>query len=191
MQADAHLPPPLQDRISLLDPGMVLPLGLEEGEPMLLLRLDDADEALLGDAELACEYKPTIMLLPFEGKTVGLCIVQFRLNGDDRHIYTTFYDIAEPKMYDAADALLKMMRYNVVIATSASHRLKSFSANFVGTFNPQLVLQQAKDAAQNRAGDGLADIVFQGMTGQFETPFALWRSLEQIAPPHKKWLLKL
>lgn len=99
--------------------------------------------------------------------------------------------ITEPRMYDAAYALLKMMRYNVVIATSTSHRLKSFDANFVGTFNPQLVLREAKEEAQNRAGDGLANIVFEGLTGPFENAFDLWRSLEQIAPPHKKWLLKV
>ena len=191
MQANDQLPPRLQKSIALLAPGTVLPLGLEEGELMLLLRLHDADEALLRDPGPACEFKPTIMLMPFEGRTVGVCIVQFRLNSDDRCIYTTHYDIAEPKMYDAAYALLKMMRYNVVIATSSLHLLKSYDANFVGTFNPQLVLREAKAEAQNSAGDGAADTVFRGLSGQFESPFALWRSLEQIAPPHKKWLLKM
>lgn len=55
-------------------------------------------------------------MLPFfnvdknKRKRVGPRIVQFRLNSDDRYIYTTHYDISEPKMYDAAQVLLKSHR---------------------------------------------------------------------------------
>ena len=95
---------------------------------MILLRLSDGAEALLDAPVLECDFKPTFLLMPYDGKTIGVCIVQFRLNKDDNYIFTTHYDITEPKMYESLKALLKMDKYNVIIATVANH---TGSYNFV------------------------------------------------------------
>ena len=191
MQPNDQLPPEIQKAITSMDPGDAIPLGVENGEPMILLRLSEGAETLLDAPELACDFKPTILLMPYDGKTVGVCIVQFQLNKDENYIFTTHYDITDPKMYDALHALLKMETYNVVIATLSSHTAMACETKFVRTFDPQQVLQNAKAEAQNSAGDGLAYTVFNGMMAQIGDYPTAWNMLEELAPARKEWLLKV
>lgn len=185
-----ELPAEVQQVILAMDPGDALPLGIENEEPMILLRLSEGAEELLDAPELACDFKPTILLMPYDGKTVGVCIVQFQLNRDDNYIFTTHYDITEPKMYDSLHALLKMEKYNVVIATASYHTAMPVETRFVRTFDPQKVLEDARAQAQNAPGDGMAYTVFNGMMAQIGDYPTAWRMLEELAPARKEWLLR-
>jgi len=185
-----ELPPEVQQAILAMDPGDALPLGIENDEPMILLRLSDGAEALLDAPVLECDFKPTFLLMPYDGKTIGVAIVQFRLNKDDNYIFTTHYDITDPKMYDSLNALLKMDKYNVIIATVSHHTGMPVETKFVRTFDPQKVLESARAEAQNSAGDGMAYTVFNGMLAQIGDYPTVWNTLEALAPARKEWLLK-
>jgi len=185
-----ELPAEVQQAILAMDPGDAIPLGVENDEPMILLRLSDGAEALLDAPELECDFKPTFLLMPFDGKTIGVCIVQFRLNKDDNYIFTTHYDITDPKMYESLKALLKMDKYNVIIATVANHTGMPVETKFVRTFDPQEVLEKARSAAQNEAGDGMAYHIFNGMIAQIGDYPTVWHTLEALAPARKEWLLQ-
>ncbi|MHC3994734.1 hypothetical protein ACXWTF_07875 [Thiomicrolovo sp. ZZH C-3] len=185
-----ELPAEVQQAILAMDPGDALPLGVENDEPMILLRLSDGAEALLDAPELECDFKPTFLLMPYDGKTIGVCIVQFRLNRDDNYIFTTHYDITEPKMYESLQALLKMEKYNVIIATVANHTGMPVETRFVGTFDPLEVLEKTRREAQNEAGDGMAYHIFNGMIAQIGDYPTVWHTLEELAPARKEWLLQ-
>jgi hypothetical protein len=185
-----ELPAEVQQVIMAMDPGDALPLGIENEEPMILLRLSEGAEALLDAPELECDFKPTFLLMPYDGKTIGVCIVQFRLNKDDNYIFTTHYDITDPKMYESLKALLKMDKYNVIIATVANHTGMPVETKFVGTFDPREVLEKVRGEAQNEAGDGMAYHVFNGMMAQIGDYPTVWHTLEQLAPARKEWLLQ-
>jgi len=186
-----ELPAEVQQTILVMDPGDALPLGVENDEPMILLRLSDGGEELLNAPELACDFKPTFLLMPYNGKKVGICIVQFRLNSDDNYIFTTHYDITDIKMYESLEALLKMETYNVVIATIANHTAMPVEAHFVNTFDPLEVLKNTREKAENQAGDGLAYTVFNGMMAQIGDYPTVWSTLEELAPARKEWLLEV
>ncbi|WP_345984530.1 hypothetical protein WCX49_07770 [Sulfurimonas sp. HSL-1656] len=185
-----ELPAEVQQAILAMDPGDAIPLGVENDEPMILLRLSDGAEALLDAPELECDFKPTFLLMPFDGKTIGVCIVQFRLNKDDNYIFTTHYDITDPKMYESLKALLKMDKYNVIIATVANHTGMPVETKFVRTFDPLEVLEKTKSEAQNEAGDGMAYHIFNGMIAQIGDYPTVWHTLEALAPARKEWLLQ-
>jgi len=191
MVENVELPEEVQKIIPTMDPGDALPIGVEEGEPMILLRLSEGAEALLDDPELACDFKPTILLMPYDGTNVGVGIVQFQLNRDETYIFTTHYDITEQKMYDELNALLSMENYSVLIATIKNHTVLTNKTRFIGEFDPQIVLADARMAAENKPGDGLAYTVFNGIIAQIGDYPTVWKTLEELAPARNKWLLQM
>ncbi len=188
--SNTALPKQLQTLIPTLSFKQALPFGIVEEMPFLAVKLKDEDEAILETSDLTCEFKPSIFNLDYEEHTVALCIVQFRLNGADSHIYTAGYDLSNPKQFALCEALLRMLDYGLLIATESIHIYKHFSANFVGTFNPVMVIKEARDLATDY--DALLFTkVMQGLTIQKTSPADLWRYFEQIAPPQRRWYLQV
>lgn len=83
-----------------------------------------------------------------------------------------------------------MLDYGLLIATEKNHIYKRFSANFVGTFNPVMIIREARDLAS--AYDvKLYNAVLEGLMFQKASPAELWHYFEQIAPPQRRWYLKI
>jgi hypothetical protein len=184
------LPQQLQTLIASLSFEQALPFGIVEGMPFIAVKIKDEDETILVESALTCEFKPSIFNLDYKEHTVSLCIVQFRFNGSDRHIYTAGYDLHNSRQYEQCEALLKMLDYGLLIATEHAHIYKHFSANFVGTFNPVIVIREARDLATDYDA-ALCSEVMQGLTIQKASPAELWRYFEQIAPPQHRWYLQV
>ena len=188
--SNTALPKQLQTLIASLSCEQAIPFGILEEMPFLALKIKDEDEAILDEGTLTCEFKPSIFNLDYKGHTVALCIVQFRFNGSDRHIYTAGYDLYNSKQYEQCEALLKMLDYGLLIATGNAHTYKHFSANFVGTFNPIMVIKEARGLATDYDA-ALCSEVMQGLSIQKASPAELWRYFEQIAPPQRRWYLQV
>lgn len=188
--SNTALPHQLQTLIPTLSFEQALPFGIVEDIPFLAMRIKDEDEIILDAGTLTCEFKPSIFNLDYKEHTVALCIVQFRINGSDSHIYTTGYDLSNPKQYTLCQALLKMLDYGLLLATEHVHTYKHFRANFVGTFNPIMVIKEARDLATDY-DTPLFTTVMQGLMIQKTSPAELWRYLEQIAPPQRRWYLQV
>lgn len=187
--SNTALPQQLQTIIPTLSFEQALPFGIVEEMPFLAVRIQEEDETILDSSTLTCEFKPSIFNLDYKDHTVALCIVQFRLNGSDSHIYTTGYDLSKPKQYTLCQALLKMLDYGLLLATENVHTYKHFRANFVGTFNPIMVIKEARHLATDYDAPLFAKVM-QGLM-QKTSPAELWRYFEQIAPPQHRWYLQV
>ena len=189
-ESNEILPQNLQDLIANLSYVQAVPLGTKQGIPFLALKIADANAALLEDNAVTCEFKPSVFNVDYKGHTVALCIVQLRLGGSDRHVYTVSYDLHNDKQYSDCHDLLAMTQYGLLIATDRVHTFLQFDTNFVGTFNPQQVLGQARAIATDY-DPLLFNEVSYGLTMQSDTPAGLWAYLEKIAPALHRWYARL
>ena len=112
------------------------------------------------DEPLSCEFKPAMFNVTYHGQTFALCIVQFRLNGRDS------------------------------LVTEELHRAMEFKANFVGTFNPIVVLEETVQRADSD-NKALCQEVYSGIASQFKSASDMWYSFESIAPAHHRWYAKM
>ena len=190
IESNTILPENLQDLISHLSYVQAIPLGTNQGIPFLALKIPEGGEALLEDNAVTCEFKPSIFNVDYKDHTVALCIVQLRLNGSDRHIYTASYDLRNDKQYSDCYDLLAMRQYGLLIATQNVHTFLQFDTNFVGTFNPQRILKDAREAATAYEPLLFSEVSY-GLTMQGSTPAALWAYLEEVAPALHRWYARM
>ncbi len=189
-EANTILPQNLQDLIANLSYVQAVPLGTQQGIPFVALKVSNNNAQLLEDNSVTCEFKPSIFNVDYKGHTVAPCIVQFRLNGSDRHIYTASYDLRNDKQYSDCHDLLAMTQYGLLIATEEVHTFLQFDTNFVGTFNPQLLLAQARAAATGYEPLLFSEVSY-ALTMQADTPAHLWEYLETIAPALHRWYARM
>lgn len=186
IQPNENLPRNLQELIANLSHVQAIPLGATKGIPFIAVKLPAGNEEILEKGGITCEFKPSIFNIGYRGHTVALCIVQFRLNGSDAHIYTASYDLGNDKQYSDCFDLLRMTQYGLLVATDSVHDFLQFDVNFEGTFNPQQVLRTTRDQAT--AYDPLLfSEVSYGLTMQAQSSAALWAYFEQIAPALHRW----
>lgn len=185
-EPNENLPQNLQDLIASLSYVQALPLGTNQGISFIAVKLSEANEKQMEEGGITCEFKPSIFNINYKGHTVAICIVQFRLNGSDRHIYTASYDLKNDKQYSDCFDLLKMTQYGLLIATDKLHTFMQFDVNFVGTFNPQQVLHGAREKGTDY-DPMLFGEVSHGLMMQADTPAGLWAYFEKIAPALHRW----
>lgn len=184
------LPQNLRDLIANLSYVQAIPLGTQRGIPFLALKVADGSAALLEDNAVTCEFKPSVFNVDYKGHTLALCLVQLRLNGSDRHIYTVSYDLHNDKQYSDCHALLSMTQYGLLIATNDVHTFLQFDTNFVGTFNPQQVIKEARALATDYDPLLFSEVTY-GLTMQADTPAHLWEYLETLAPALHRWYARM
>lgn len=189
-EPNSRLPQNLQDLIANLSLIQAIPLGTKEGIPFIGLKVSDNNAQMLEENAVTCEFKPSIFNVGYKGHTIALCIVQFRLNGSDRHIYTASYDLRNDKQYSDCHDLLSMQQYALLIATNDAHTFLRFDTNFVGTFNPQQVLNEARSHATDYDPTLFGEVAY-GLTMQSETPAGLWAYLEKATPALHRWYARL
>ncbi|MHC3995378.1 hypothetical protein ACXWTF_11170 [Thiomicrolovo sp. ZZH C-3] len=189
-EANTILPQNLQDLIANLSFVQAVPLGTQQGIPFVAVKVADTNSKLLEDNAVTCEFKPSIFNVDYKGQTIALCIVQFRLNGSDRHIFTASYDLHNDKQYSDCHDLLAMKQYGLLVATGEVHTFLQFDTNFAGTFNPQQLLAQARSAATDYDPLLFSEVSY-GLTMQADTPAHLWEYLEKIAPALHSWYARM
>ncbi len=186
LQANNLLPKNLQDIIPTLSLSQAVPLGSENGVPFLMIKLSAGNETTISEGGISCEFKASIFNVVFQGENVALCIVQFRLNGSEKHIYTVSYDLHNEKHYDDCHDLLSMEKYGLLITTDNAHDFIEFKPVFKAEFKPQAMIHGAKELATDYE-PGLFMEVAHALTSQGQTPAELWKFLEQMAPFEKSW----
>jgi hypothetical protein len=164
-------------------------LGIAQGTPFFALKLPESFVPRLNEP-LSCEFKPAMLNITYREKTFALCIVQFRLNGSDSLVFSISLDLMQEREHEIARALLRMQEYGVMLVTEASHRVMEFHANFVGTFNPIVVLEQTVQQA-DCDDKALCREIYRGIASQFQSASAMWYSFESIAPAHHRWYAKM
>jgi len=164
-------------------------LGVNQDTPFFALKLPQSFVPHL-DEPLCCEFKPSMLNITYQGQTFALCIVQFRLNGSDDLICSINLDLMQDKEYEIARALLKMQEYDVLLVTDELHRAMEFKANFVGTFNPIVVLEETLQRADSDDRAIGQEVCF-GISSQFKSASEMWYSFERIAPAHHRWYAKM
>jgi len=189
-EANAILPQNLQDLIANLSFVQAVPLGTKQGIPFLALKVPQGNENLLEDNAVTCEFKPSILNVDYKGQTLALCIVQLRLNGSDRHIYTVSYDLHNAKQFSDCHDLLAMTQYGLLVATDGVHTFLQFDTNFAGAFDPQQILAQARAAATDYDPLLFSEVSY-ALTMQADTPAHLWEYLEKIAPALHRWYARM
>ncbi|UFS61942.1 hypothetical protein LOH54_09795 [Sulfurimonas sp. HSL-3221] len=189
-EANTILPQNLQDLIANLSFVQAVPLGTQQGIPFVAVKVADNNSKLLEDNAVTCEFKPSIFNVDYKGQTIALCIVQFRLNGSDRHIYTASYDLHNDKQYSDCHDLLAMTQYGLLVATNDVHTFLQFDTNFAGTFNPQQMIKEARANATDYDPLLFGEVSY-GLTMQADTPANLWEYLEQIAPALHRWYARM
>jgi len=189
-EANPLLPQNLRDLIANLSYVQAVPLGTQQGIPFVAVKVADGNERLLEDNSVTCEFKPSVFNVDYKGHTIALCIVQFRLNGSDRHIYTASYDLHNDKQYSDCHDLLAMTQYGLLVATNEVHTFLQFDTNFIGTFNPQQVLKQARGSATDYDPLLFSEVSY-GLTMQADTPVHLWEYLDKIAPAVHHWYARM
>lgn len=189
-EANTILPQNLQDLIANLSYVQAVPLGTQQGIPFVAVKVADTNSRLLEDNAVTCEFKPSVFNVDYKGHTLALCIVQFRLNGSDRHIFTASYDLHNGKQYSDCHDLLAMTQYGLLVATAEVHTFLQFDTNFEGTFNPQQVLAQARASATDYDPLLFSEVSY-GLTMQADTPAHLWEYLEKIAPAPHRWYARM
>ena len=180
------LPQNLQDLIANLSTVQAVPLGTQQGIPFLALKTAAGNERLFEDDAVTCEFKPSVFNVDYKGQTLALCIVQLRLNGSDRLIYTCTYDLHNDKQYSDCHDLLAMRQYGLLIATETLHTFLQFDTEFAGAFNPQQVLNEARSLATDYDPLLFSEVVY-GLTMQADTPAHLWAYLDELAPALHRW----
>ena len=186
LQMNELLPKNLQEIIPTLSLSQAIPLGNEKGVPFLMLKLSVGNEAVLEEGGIACEFKASVFNIGFKGENVALCIVQFRLNSSDKHIYTASYDLNNEKHYADCFDLLEMRKYGLLIVTDNAHDFLEFTPKFKADFRPQAMIHGAKELASDYE-PGLFLEVVHAITSQGSTPAELWKFLDQMAPFEKSW----
>ncbi|WP_345987357.1 hypothetical protein WCX18_09525 [Sulfurimonas sp. HSL1-2] len=189
-ETNTILPQNLQDLIANLSYVQAVPLGTQQGIPFVAVKVADSNSRLLEDNAVTCEFKPSIFNVDYKGHTLALCIVQFRLNGSDRHIFTASYDLHNDKQYSDCHDLLAMTQYGLLVATAEVHTFLQFDTNFAAAFNPQQVLAQARSAATDYDPLLFSEVSY-GLTMQADTPAHLWEYLETIAPAMHRWYARM
>ncbi len=187
---NSELPQNLRDLITHLSYVQAIPLGTTQGIPFIALKLAEADTPMIGGNTLTCEFKPSVFNVDYKDHTIAMCIIQFRLNGSDRHIYTASYDLRNDKQYNDCFDLLKMSQYGLLVATQSVHDFVQFDVNFDGGFDPQYIIKGARDL-----GTGYDPMLFgevsYGLTMQADSPAALWKYFENITPGEHKWYARM
>ncbi|WP_345972208.1 hypothetical protein [Sulfurimonas diazotrophicus] len=189
-EANTILPQNLQDLIANLSFVQAVPLGTQQGIPFVAVKVADNNSKLLEDNAVTCEFKPSIFNVDYKGQTIALCIVQFRINGSDRHIYTASYDLHNDKQYSDCHDLLAMTQYGLLVATNDVHTFLQFDTNFAGTFNPQQMIKEARASASDYDPLLFSEVSY-GLTMQADTPAHLWEYLETIAPALHRWYARM
>ena len=172
--------------IPTLSLSQAVPLGNERGVPFLMIKLSEGNEEIIAAGGISCEYKASIFNVTYQGENVALCIVQFRLNGSDKHIYTVSYDLHNEKHYADCFDLLEMRKYGLLITTDKAHDFLEFMPVFKADFHPTAMLHGAKELATDYK-PGLFMEVSHALSSQGQTPAELWKFLEQMAPFEKSW----
>jgi len=186
LNPNTELPQNLQDLVKSLSYVQAIPLGTTQGIPFIAIKLSDENEAYLAENAITCEFKPSIFNVSYKGETIALCFVQFRLNGSDEHIYTASYDLKNDKQYGDCYDLLAMKQYGLLMLTNNGHDFLQFDANIELDFNPQAMIHGARELGSDYEPMLFSEVSY-GLSTQGETPAALWRYLEKIAPLDKKW----
>ena len=164
-------------------------LGINQDTPFFALKLPQSFVPDL-DEPLSCEFKPAMFNVTYHGQTFALCIVQFRLNGRDSLVCSMNFDLMQNRECVVAKALLKMQEYGIILVTEELHRAMEFKANFVGTFNPIVVLEETVQRADSD-NKALCQEVYSGIASQFKSASDMWYSFESIAPAHHRWYAKM
>ncbi len=186
LQANDMLPKNLQEMIPSLPMAQAVPLGSENGVPFLMIKLPVGNEETIAEGGIASEFKASIFNITFKGENIALCIVQFRLNGSDNHIFTATYDLHNDKHYADCFELLEMKKYGLLIATDNAHDFIVFEPQFKADFSPQAMLHGAKALATDYAPGDFMEVAY-ALSSQGQTPAALWKILEEMAPFEKSW----
>ncbi|WP_345974602.1 hypothetical protein [Sulfurimonas sp. HSL3-7] len=179
----------LQKSIDLMADYQAYALGINRDTPFFALKLPQNFAPDL-DEPLSCEFKPAMLNVTYHGQTFALCVVQFRLNGRDSLVCSLNLDLMQDREHAVARALLRMQEYGVMLVTEELHRAMEFKANFVGTFNPIVVLEETVQQADSD-DKALCREVYSGIASQFESASDMWYSFESIAPAHHRWYAKM
>jgi hypothetical protein len=186
MNANTELPQNLQDLIANLSTVQAVPLNTQQGIPFLIVKIPKEHPELLEDNAVTCEFKPSIFNIVYKDDTIALCIVQFRLNGSDSHIYTATYDLNNDKQFSDCHALLAMRQYGLLVASETHHAFLQFDTRFDGEFDPQEILSAAREKATDYAPVLFSEIAY-GLTMQANSPAALWDYFESVTPFKHQW----
>ena len=186
LQENSALPQNLQDLSKTLSYTQAIPIGSEGKVPFLMIKLSVENEKLLAENSITCEFKPSIFNIAYKDENIALCIVQFRLNGSDKHIYTVSYDLKNDKHYSDCSKLLEMDKYALLLVTDNGHDFVQFEANFEADFKPVAMLHGARELGTNYE-PGLFMEVAHGLSSQGQTPAELWSFLDKMAPFDKSW----
>lgn len=186
LNPNTELPKNLQDLVASLSLVQAIPLGTTQGIPFIALKLSTANDGRIGDNSITCEFKPSIFNISYKGENIAICYVQFRLNGSDEHIYTASYDLKNDKQYSDCYDLLAMKQYGLLVLTNNGHDFLQFDADIELDFNPQAMIHGARELGTDYEPLLFSEVSY-GLSTQGETPAALWRFLEQVAPLDKKW----
>lgn len=186
LNPNSELPQNLQDILGKMNMVQAIPLGTTQSIPYIALKLSTQNDRFLAENALTCEFKPSIFNVAFQGENIAICIVQFRLNGSDNHIYTASYDLMNDKQYGDCYDLLKMKQYGLLVMTDNGHDFLQFDVDFAGSFNPHAVIHGARELG-TKYDPKLFSEVSYGLTSQGESPAQLWTFLDMMAPFDKQW----
>ncbi len=184
-QDNEVLPPNIQGLIKHLQEFNAVPMGEMHSMPFIALRLRDEDEDIL-DNPISVEFKPSFFNVEYNDKIIAICVAQFKLNGDDQHIYTFAYNLKNEAQYNDAFSLLKMDQYGLFLASSANHDFLAYKLEFGGDFNPQDVLKGTRDNASEYFEEEFA-VVSAMLIHAKMTPRELWDKLEKLTPLENSW----
>jgi len=186
LEANTNLPKNLQELATKITTTQALPLGTENGVPFLMIKLGVENEQTIAEGGIAAEFRASIFNVKFKDENVALCFVQFRLNGSDKHIYTASYDLHNDKHYSDCFDLLAMEKYALLLVTDNAHAFLEFKPVFKADFNPQAMINGAKELATDY-DPGLFLEVSHAIMSQGATQADLWKFLEEMAPFEKSW----
>jgi len=188
---NSSLPEKFQALFKNMEPLQAVPLGADNNNiPYIGMKVSVDDMAFIDENEITAEFKPTILNIDIEDKTVAILFVQFKLNNLDNFIFTLSYDLKNDKHLVDASGLLRMDNYTLIIATDDEHKILSFTTDFKEEFNPLEVLASA------RANATEYDLQLFHQLGQFissyqKTPRDLWKHFDEIAPLERSWYARL
>lgn len=188
--ANTTLHPNLQNLIAKLSHVQAVPLGTMKHVPYVILKPSNVDENFLVDAGFTCEIKPSIFNVSYKEQSVAICIVQFRLNGSEDHVFTASYNLKDDRQLSDCSDLLGMEQYSLMIATDRVHSIRHVKMNFTGTFDPKAVLNVARRNATDYDPTLFAE-VSHVLTKQGGSPAGLWTYLEETAPARQQWYAQL
>ncbi len=186
LNPNSELPQNLQDILGKMNMVQAIPLGTTQSIPYIALKLSANNDRQLAENTITCEFKPSVFNVTFKGENIAICIVQFRLNGSDKHIYTASYDLKNDKQYGDCYDLLKMKQYGLLVMTDNGHDFLQFDVDFAGDFNPHAIIHGARELGSSYEPQLFSEVL-SGLYSQGRTPSDLWQFLEQMAPYEKKW----